>query len=86
MTLYIYTEKLSQFARLWEFIDNPIQTILNQLNIIVIVPEWVSFGVVVLILGALLFVISYQFVRGIIFTLLIGFFIYNVGDIIGLLL
>ncbi len=86
MTLYIYTEKLSQLGKLLDFIDNPIQTILNQLNIIVIVPELVSFGFIVLILGALLFVVTYQFVRGVIFTLLLGFVIYNIGDIIGLLL
>ena len=86
MTLYIYTEKLSQLGKLWEFIDNPIQTILNLLNIIVIVPEWFSFIVIVLIFGALLFVVTYQFVRGVLFTLLIGFLIFNVGDILGLLM
>jgi hypothetical protein len=86
MTLYIYTEKLSQLGKLLDFIDNPIQTILNQRNIILIVPELVSFGFIVLILGALLFVVTYQFVRGVIFTLLLGFVIYNIGDIIGLLL
>jgi hypothetical protein len=52
----------------------------------IIVPEWVSFGFIVLILGALLFVVTYQFARGIIFTLLIGFVIFNVFDILELLI
>lgn len=52
----------------------------------IIVPDWVSFGFIVLILGALLFVITYQFARGIIFTLLIGFIIYNAKDILELLI
>jgi hypothetical protein len=52
----------------------------------IIVPDWVSFGFIVLILGALLFVITYQFARGIIFALLIGFIIYNAKDILELLI
>ena len=86
MTLYNYIERLLQLDKLLEFIDNPIQHILNLLNIIVIVPDWVSFGIVVLIFGALLFVVTYQFARGIIFTLLLGFIIYNLKDILALLI
>ena len=86
MNLNIIIEKLLGLDKLMDFIDNPIQMIINLLKISLIVPDWFSFIIIVSIISALIVVISMKFVKWLLVLILIGFVFYNISDIINLIL